>query len=152
MVVNQKVTGTASSMPVGLLWGAAGSMIVTAAGAALFAYLILHEMLAESSIGYAAMVVILISALLGALLSVSKIKRRRSLVCALSGLIYFGILLSMTALLFGGQYQGMGVTALLVLAGSGTALLLGLRQKNPGKASKRKIRHREVVQNRQVGK
>lgn len=142
MVVNRKVTGTAASMPGGLLWGAAGSMALTVAGAALLSYLILNESIGENSIGYASMFVILASAVLGALVSVSKIKRRRLLVCALSGLIYFGILLSMTALLFGGQYQGIGVTALLVLGGSGTAALLGMRQKKTNKISKRKMRTR----------
>ena len=109
MVANRKVTGTASSMPMGLALAAFISLAVTLAGAAV---------------------------------AVGKIKRRRVYVCLLSGGIYYGILLAMTALFFGGQYQGMGVTALLVLAGSGLVALLGLRGEKGAKPRRRKIGNR----------
>ena len=142
MVANRKVTGTASSMPVGFTMGTLASLIVTFAGAALSGYLISREVLEESSIGYCAMVLILLSAVLGAAIAVGRIKRRRVFVCAISGVIYFGILLSMTALFFGGQYQGTGVTALLVLGGCTLVALLGLRGEKVPKYHKRKFPNR----------
>lgn len=138
MVVNRKVTGTASSMPAGLVMAAAASLLLTLGGAALFGVLISKEVLQESSIGYSAMAVILLSAVLGAAVGVGRIKRRRVFVCGLTGLIYYGILLSMTALFFGGQYQGMGVTALLVLGGCGMVALLGLRGEKTARRRKRR--------------
>ena len=142
MVANRKVTGTASSMPMGLALAAFISLTVTLAGAAVFASLISKEALGEESIGYCAMVLILAASLLGAAVAVGKIKRRRVYVCLLSGGIYYGILLAMTALFFGGQYQGMGVTAPLVLAGSGLVALLGLRGEKGAKPRRRKIGNR----------
>ena len=120
MVANRKVTGTASSIPAGLALGAAVSLAITLAGAWIFAYLIAGEILKESSIGYCAMAIILLASVVSAAVAVGRIKRRRVYICGLSGLIYFGILLSMTALFFGGQYQAVGIT-LLGLRGEGTA-------------------------------
>lgn len=138
MVANRKVTGTASSMPAGLALGGCISLAVTLAGAAVFAALISRETLQMGSIGYCSIAVILLSSLLGAAVAAARIKRRRVYVCALSGVIYYAVLLAMTALFFGGQYQGMGVTALLVLAGCGAAALLGLRREKTTYARRRK--------------
>lgn len=125
-------------MPVGFVLSAGGALALTLGGAGVFAWLIAAERLAESSIGYCAMAIVLLSAALGAAVAVGRIKRRRVYVCAISGLIYYGVLLGMTALFFGGQYQGMGVTALLVLAGCGSVALLGLRGEKTSRRRKRK--------------
>lgn len=142
MVVNQKVTGTASSMPGGLAMGGAVSLLVTLGGSGIFGYLISKEILPETATGYCAMTVIFLSAVLGAAMSASRIKRRRLFVCAVSGMIYYGLLLSMTALFFGGQYQGILVTGLLILGGCGTVVLLGMRQKKSPYGRKRKYGNR----------
>lgn len=128
MTVNRKVTGTASSMPVGLALGLACSLSITCAGAGIWAALTGRQTLDENTIGYCAMALILLSSVAGPSVAVRRIKRRRAFVCGISGALYFGALLSMTALFFGGQYQGVGVTALLILAGSVLVAMLGLRQ------------------------
>ena len=139
MTIDRKVTGKASSMPIGLLVGACVSMAFTLVLAILAAKLIHSEVLQENAIGYSTMVILLLSAMAGAAVAYRKIKRQKLVVCAASGLIYYGILLSMTALFFGGQYEGMGVTALMVLCGS---MLLALHgpQKGRGQGIKRKYR------------
>lgn len=142
MVANRKVTGNASSMPAGLAVGSLAALGITFVGSALAGYLVSSERLPESAIGWCAMVILLVSSVLSAAVAVRKIKHRRVYVCALSGVIYYGVLLAMTALFFGGQYQGMGVTALVVLAGCGIVVLLGLRGEKGGKYRKRKNRHR----------
>lgn len=142
MVANRKVKGTALSMPIGLALGLAVSMVVTLAGSGLIAYLVLGETLGENAIGYGAMVTVLLSAALGAWTAVGRIKRRRLLSCLASGGCYFGALLSMTALFFGGQYQGMGVTALLVLGGAGSVALLSLKSEGQSRGRKKKYRIR----------
>lgn len=128
MVVNQKVTGTASSIPGGLASGGFVSLAVTLIGAAVLALLIDKGVLAQTQLGYGVMVMILLASFLGASVSAAKIKRQRLAACMLAGVVYFGILLSITALFFGGQYQAVGVTGFLILGGSGCAALLGLRQ------------------------
>ncbi len=129
-------------MPQGLALGCATCLGVTLLGAMLFAGLISKEVLSESSMGFCAMAVILLAAAAGTAVSVGRIKRQRAMVCALTGGIYYVVLLAITALFFEGQYAGMGETALLVLAGCGVILLLGLREKKSRPARKRKNVHR----------
>ena len=141
MVVNRKVTGTAKSMPGGLALGWGISLAVTLLGAMLFAALISREMIRAEAIGYCSMGILLVASMLGAAVAIGAVKRRRAYVCGLSGLIYYGTLLGMTALFFGGQYQGMGVTALLVAAGCGAVLLMGLRGEKRSNTRRRKNVH-----------
>lgn len=142
MVVDRKVTGKASSMPGGLAAGALCSLSITLAMAALLAKLVEAKRMAEENIGYGVMVLLLLASFAGALVAFRRIKRQRMLVCLLSGVIYFAILMSMTALFFGGQYEAVGVTALLVLGGSAVAALLGLQQGRGQKHRKIKVPHR----------
>lgn len=142
MVVNRKVTGTASSMPAGLALGLCASLAVTIVGSILAANLVLRETIPENGIGYCSMVILLLSSVLGAVVSVNRIKHRRLYVCALSGVVYYGALLATTALFFGGQYQGMGVTAMMVLAGCGAVALLGLKGEKKGSSRGQKFKHR----------
>lgn len=138
MVVNQKRTGTASSIPGGLAWGALVGLLITIGGSALIAKLTDCGILQENKIGYGVMIMLIVSAYADAVLSWVKIKRRRAMVCALSGCLYMLILLAITALFFGGQYSAVGETALLILCGSVLAMLPALKG-NRGQG-RRKIR------------
>lgn len=142
MVLNQKPTGRASSMPTGLLFGAMVSLGITLLAAALIAKLVSAEYIEESGIGYGIMAALLGASFAGALLASGKIKRQRLLVCALSGLLYFLILLGITALFFGGQYEAVGVTGILVMGGALLAALTGGGASRGGKRRKRKIANR----------
>ena len=136
MTVNQKVTGTAVSMPVGIVIGCVVSAMITILGAMLAAMLISREMIKDAAIGYAVMIIVIGAAAFGTRIAVKKTKRRKLQVAMMTGGLYYGILLAATALFFGAQYQGMGVTALLVVAGTGLTILTGNgRWKNakPGK-------------------
>lgn len=126
MVTNKKPTGRAVSMPVGLAMGGIIALLWTVLGSMLVAKLIESEVMQESSVGYGAGGILLVGAFLASMVSFRKIKHQRVLVCMISGAVYFVCLLGITALFFGGQYQAVGVTGLLILAGSGTAALLGL--------------------------
>ena len=136
MTVNQKVTGTAVSMPAGIAIGCAVSLLITITGSALVAKLISDEVVNDTAIGYGAMMILLLASALGASISAAKVKRLRLQVCMLSGAAYYAALLGITALFFGGQYQGMGVTALVVLAGTGAAVLVSTKEKKTRKFRK----------------
>ena len=136
MTVKRKVTGNAVSMPVGIALGFGVSMLITLAGSMLMAKLISDEVLMDTAIGYGAMVIVLMASIAGPAISAAKIQRLRLQVCLVSGVVYYGALLGITALFFGGQYQGMGVTALLVLAGMGTTILMVNRDKKQRKYRK----------------
>ena len=116
MIGKKKRSGTALSIPAGLGVGLLVGLVVTVAGAAFTAWLIAAEKIGEGSTGYAAMVILALAAGLDALSAVYLIKKQRLQVSILAGVCYYLTLLGMTALFFGGQYQGMGVSAIIVLA------------------------------------
>ena len=128
------------SMPAGLAIGAAISIGWTILWAAVLAKLIDTEALDENAVGYGAMLILLTASFIGALLSGGRIKRQRVLVSMASGGIYYLVLIGITALFFGGQYTGMGVTALLVLAGSTCAMLLAAGERGGKKRKPIKMR------------
>lgn len=136
MTTNKKPTGRAVSMPAGLTLGAAASLTITILSVMLIAKLLSAEYMEEKNIGYGVMITIMSASFLGAVLASARIKRRILLSCILSGGIYFCILLSITALFFGGQYEAVGVTAILVM---GSAILAALTC-IPGREKKKRRR------------
>ena len=140
MGTNRRVTGRAMSLPAGIAVGVCVSLGMTLAGAVLLGVLMDGETLQMNSVGYGSMVILLVSSMAGPLVAKSLIKHRALLVCVASGAGYYLTLLAMTALFFGGQYQGMGVTLGLVLAGAGTATLLSVKRKNSITKGYRKLR------------
>lgn len=133
MVRNRKSTGKAVSIPAGVGIGTVGALGWTLLCAAVLAKLMVSETLPEEAVGYGAMVILLSGSFLGAMMAVGKVKSKRLQVCLMTAAGYYASLFAMTALFFGGQYTGMGVTALLVFGGSGTAVLLGMGSGNQKK-------------------
>lgn len=142
MVINKKVTGKAMSMPLGFAVGLAISMVVTLITVGIMAQLVLGEKMKTEVIGYGSMVTLLLSSAAGAWVAAKMVKHRWMVVCLGGGAVYFLTLLACTALFFGGQYEGVGVTFLVVLAGSGAVGLLGLKGENSAVKKRRKRRTR----------
>lgn len=140
MTVNQKVTGTAASIPAGLAMGTLVSLGITAALSALAAWLVRGGSVPEEGIGYCAMVILLLSSCAGALTAIRKTKRLRMQMGLAAGGIYWLCLLAATALFFGGQYEGIGVTALMVFCGSMLVILLAPGGQNRAGCRRRKKR------------
>lgn len=130
--------GKASSMPMGLAVGAMISMGITVVLAGILAYFMGKEVMQENAAGVGSVVILLAASALGAMTSFYKIKHRRLMVCLLSGVIYYLLLLACTALFFGGQYQGMGVTGLVILGGCGVVALAGLKGEKRGNHHRKK--------------
>lgn len=135
MMVNTRPTGRAMTLPGGLAMGLGVSMFVTVAATLILTKLVLGERMQMQNIGYGILILLIAASFLGAMVAQGRVKHRRLLVCILSGVVYYCVLLGSTALFFGGQYSAVGVTGLLVLAGSGAAALL-----EAGKGSGRKTR------------
>ena len=142
MVINRKVSGKAISMPLGIILGLAVSIALTMAIVAITANLILTERVGEGAIGYCAIIALLLSSALGAWLAAKLVKRRWMIVCIGVGGAYLLTLLAITALFFGGQYQGVLVTTLVILAGCGSVGLLGLKAEGNAKKRRKKLHHR----------
>ena len=128
MTVNRKVTGKAASVPSGLAVSAAISMLITLIIVAIGAYMISNGILPQEQIGYCSMTALLAGSMAGSIMAARKIKHQKLVTGLLSGAIYYLILLAITALFFGGQYQGMGVTLLLVMGGSAIGAILANRK------------------------
>ena len=124
----QAKQGRAMSMTGGIAYGVSYAILITVIGIALLAKMIDIETLAWESVGYGIMITLMISSFISAKVSISKVKRRRLLVGTVSGITYFCLLLITTALFFGGNYYAVGETALLILGGCGTAVLIGENQ------------------------
>ena len=91
--------------------------------------------------GYCAMAILLLASAAGSAVAEGTIQRLRIQMCLAAGGGYYLCLLAVTALFFGGQYQGMGVTALMVLCGAVLVILLAPGGKNRAGCRRRK-KHR----------
>ena len=142
MTLNRKVTGRAMSIPAGLAVSATVSLLVTLLVVVIGANLLSKEILIQENIGYCAMLALLLGSSLGAVTAAKGIKHRKLAVGMMSGGVYYLLLLGITALFFGGQYQGMGVTLILVLGGSLIGAILANRERGKGTVKRRKKSHR----------
>ncbi len=133
MVLKRK-TGMPMAGAIGI--GTGISFLITLAGAAILAAMIEQGTVAQNGIGAGAMVILVVGAALGALVANLLCPGKRLAVCGLTALGYYLSLLAMTALIFGGQYEGMGVTALMILLGAALTLLPALMGKGRKKGPK----------------
>lgn len=136
MLVNQKPTGTASTMVGGIAWGTACAMALAAVLSAVLAFFISREVVKQENLGYGVMAILFLSGALAFSASYRRVKRRRLLVFALSAAAFLVSLTAITALFFGGQYDGIFPTAMLIIGGSGTAFLLSARKRTGEKHRK----------------
>ena len=138
MVSNKKVTGAATTIPLGLSLGLALSILITLAGAALIAYLMLKESVPENAVGYTSMIVLALASMAGSWLAAARIKRLRVQICMIAGACYYIFLLACTAMFFGGEYTGMGITAIIVFLSSAVVASIGVFGKKGLKIKGRK--------------
>lgn len=134
-------TGRTRSVPIGVLTGLAAGLIVTAIAAAICAAMMSKETIPEKG-GMTALVILLLGSVTSAWIAFAAVRQKRMQVCLLSGVCYYGLLIGCTALFFGGQYQSMGVTAVVVFVGCMTAALPALRQKKSRQKIGKKYRSR----------
>lgn len=136
MLVNHKPTGTASGMAAGLCWGTVAALMLTMLLSGVLAFFISREVVAQENLGYGVMIILFLGGVLGFSVSYKRIKRRRLLVFLLSALSFLVSLTALTALFFGGQFEGIFPTAMLIIGGNGAAFLLSARLDNPSKRTK----------------
>ena len=114
-------------MSLGVTLGVCISFLITFVLAAVLTWFALEGKVDEKTIGYTTMGILLVSTISGTLISAGKVQRRRMLVCCMTGAIYYMVLLGCTALFFGGNYRGIGVTGILILIGSLISGIWGLK-------------------------
>lgn len=119
--LNKKERGLPEALGIGLLAG----VIFTLIGTGLMAFLIGNETLEISGMNPGCVIIHLVGSAITGLVAYSVMKRQRIVVAALSSLCYFLVQIGATALLFGGQYEGVGAGVLAIIGGGVLSVLPG---------------------------
>ena len=125
MTIKRSTYISAEKIPKVILTSILVSLLITVACTAIAAYLLVSERVGEESIKYISLTILFTASTAGAFAAWISSTQNRLLICLANGGIYFLSLIATTALLFGGQYKGVGATALVVLAGTLSVVLLG---------------------------
>lgn len=131
-----QATGRASGFGGGLAIATFSALVVTLLLAAVLAFFVSREVVAQEDMGYGIMGILFLSAFICGSVAYSKIRHRRALVYALSAITYFVSLTAATALFFGGQFEGIFPTAMLIIGGSGLGLFISVRPERRKKQEK----------------
>ena len=140
MAAKFKRNGRALSIPAGLGIGLLISLLLTFGGAAALSHLIATEKIGEGAMGYGIMVILAIASAMGAWGATSFIKKMYLQVCLMAGACYYLTLLAITALFFGGQYQGVGVSGIIIMITSLVMAFIPRKNGSPLKARKKAYR------------
>ena len=132
------------SMPLGrsLALGATMSMVVTLIFAAVFAAMISAGVIGENMTGYISNGILLLAAVIGSLTGVGKLQEKKLYWSLGIAVIYFLLLLAMTALFFDGRYDRITVTSFVLFLGAIGGAILGKGKGSGSNLRKRKIRRR----------
>ena len=130
--------GKAGSVPAGMTVSAIVSTTITLILSATIAYFLNSEKISWTQAGYCIMCMLFFAAFVSGKCAYGIIKRQKYLIAAMSGVLYWGILLCTTCLFFGGNFDAVPETAGIIMAGSFTQLLLNSHQK-------RKNRRNQIV-------
>lgn len=121
-----------------ILGSLAGILFLTISAAMLSA-LILNGSIPERRMKYFVLALIVISVFLGTVIGRKGAEEYRKTVCIITGITIFCFMLLVTAILFGGEYTGVGETGLLILCGCTLPLFVG-----PYRTKKKKTGSRMV--------
>lgn len=135
MIHSRKPTGRSMSMPAGFAIGTCVSLCMTFFLSIFLAKMVSTERMEWENIGYGIMAILFTTSIIGAKSTCMMIKRQKLVICIVSGVLYWVGLLLITALFFGGQYSGVGVTGAIILCGCGIVCigeLKGQRSKKVG--------------------
>lgn len=138
MAVKRNTQTKLVNIPKGIGIGLVVSIATTIIGAAIFSWLMATERIGEGSEGYLCVILLLVSGLLGSLVSNRMIQQKRLPMRLLSGSVYFLSLLAANVLFFEGKYQAVGQSALVILAGALSVAILGMKNTKNTKRKRRK--------------
>lgn len=142
MSKKRRVKESGSSIPKAIGLSLIISATITVLGTVAGAYLIQKEMILQENMGIVVIAVLTLGSAAGAFAAMYTAKRMKLQTSILSGVSYYILLLSMTALFFGGQYDGIVATALAIISGCSIAALLNILPNKRGKSFKRKTAYR----------
>lgn len=115
---NKKATGHATTIAGGIFRGEIISLLFAAILIMIFARLMERNVLVEMQIGIFVMFILLTTSFIGCCVAIRMIKRRVLLVTVVFEIVYAVLMISITALFFGGMYDGIFPGVLLIICGS----------------------------------
>ncbi len=128
MITAGKQTGKTISVPKGLALSEIVSMGITLMLSFTLAKMLDAQNLSWEQAGYWIMIMLFTAAFSGAKVAAASIRRQKVFISVMSGILYWGSLLCVTALFFGGNYEAVPETGLIIMAGSGCAAMLSVPQ------------------------
>lgn len=132
------IAAKSKSAPGSIAFGATVSLVITLIAAAIVAALIESGKISSRGMGYAVMIILMVSSLAGSLIASKRSATKKIIITVFTALCYLVELLCITALLFDGEYKGIPATALVVVSGGIVAGLIPNKQGNGVKVRKRK--------------
>ena len=136
-----KRTGRALPVPAGLALGAVMALTLTLVSSIALGKCMENNKISEGNIGYWVMIQLFTITLFSALLCAEKVKHQKIVLCAASGVVYWGILMSITALFFGGQYEAVWETTAVIAVGSVCAAGICILKERAGSKKRKAILH-----------
>jgi len=135
MAIARKHTGKANSIPGGLAIAGFVSLMITMAFSAVIAGCLDAEKITWTHAGYWIMAMLFMASFVGSKCAFASVKRQRFAISMMTGVLYWGLLLCITALFFGGDFSAIWETAAVIAAGSGSAVLISYpSRKKTGRA------------------
>ena len=123
----------------GMTAGITGSALTTLMSTAIFSWMISKKVIPEEHVIYCTVVILLISAITGSEIVISKCDKKAAMgIC--SGIVYLAMMLIVTTIFFGAQYQRIGVTTIIVLVGCVLAAMLTKSDRKNHKFKKSKTK------------
>ena len=139
MTTSARATGRTMSVPGGIAVSGTVSMGLTLLISLLLAKMLDTEKITWEQAGYWIMAMLFGASFAGAKAAIMAIRQQRLAVSLMSGGLYWGLLLCITALFFGGNYGAVPETAAVITAGSCCAAMVSLPQRQTKPKKKRKV-------------
>ena len=137
-----KQTGRAKSMPIGILEGAGISLLITVAFSGMIATAVNLCLLDFNNIGYGVMISLILASYIGCKTAVAMVKRQKMMVSLLTAAVFYCFLILTAFLMFGGNLNGAGESALLILCGCLLSAMTSMTEKKAAAQHKIKKLHR----------
>lgn len=123
-----------------MIVGIVTSMLVLSAVLALIAILIKADIMDETGLGYYIVFGHLLAIITGCRIAIAERKENKLITCLLLGAVYCTLMLLMTAIFFGAQYQGVPATMIVMISGCVLAALVNKNGMKAGKTRRSKKR------------
>lgn len=132
-------TKQSKKIPVGIGIATLCGILAALAGVLILAWLISTGKIKEETLEYGIMILSILTAIVVSSTAIKQVQRHILLISTGSCLCSLIVLLGINALFFDGNYEGVGVTLLMML-GTGVAVaLIALKHQNKPKAIRKKI-------------